>query len=102
VKLCHHCSREVRLLAALQRTDSCPYCRSDLKCCLNCRFFDPGANNQCREPAAEWQTEKEKANFCEYFEFREVSPLSAPGMGGAASDKDRARAAFDSLFGKKK
>ena len=101
MKVCHHCGREVMLLSGIQRTDSCAYCRSDLKCCLNCRFFDPGANNQCREPQAEWCPEKAKANFCEFFEFREVSALGRPGMGGAQSDKERAKAAFDSLFKKR-
>ena|SRR5436190_14063742 len=101
MKLCHHCGRKVQLLSELQRTDSCPQCYSDLKVCLNCRFFDPGANNQCREPAAEWCPEKTKANFCEFFEYREVSELTRPGQGGARSDKDRARSAFDDLFKKK-
>jgi hypothetical protein len=101
MKVCHRCGREIQLLAAVTRTDSCPYCRSDLKCCLNCRFFDPGAHNQCREPQAEWCPEKDKANFCEFFEFREVSAAGRPGMGGAQSDRDRAKAAFDSLFRKK-
>ncbi len=98
MKVCHRCGRELQLLAAVARTDSCPYCHSDLKCCLNCRFFDPGSNNQCREPQAEWQTDKEKANFCEFFEFRATSALGLPGHGGAQSDQARARAAFDALF----
>jgi hypothetical protein len=102
MKVCHRCGRELQLFVAITRTDGCPYCHSDLKCCLNCRLFDPGANNQCREPQAEWQTEKEKANFCEFFEFRETSALSSPGLGGTQSDRDRARAAFDGLFGKKR
>jgi len=98
MKTCHHCGREVKLLAELQRTDGCPFCYSDLKCCLNCRFFDPGAPNQCREPMVEPVVEKAKANFCEFFVFTETSALSHPGMGGTQSDKDRARSAFDSLF----
>ena len=100
MKTCHHCGREVNLLAELQRTDSCSSCYSDLKCCLNCRFFDPSVNNQCREPQAEWCPEKAKANFCEFFEFREVNAPSQPGHGGAESDKARAKSAFDSLFRK--
>ena len=85
--------------AGLGRTDGCPYCHSDLKCCLNCRFFDPGFNNQCREPQAEWCPDKEKANFCEFFEFGETAG-NPPGMGGAQPDRTRARSAFDSLFKK--
>jgi len=101
MKVCHRCGGEVKLSSALQRTDQCSHCYSDLKCCLNCRFFDPAVNNQCREPQAEWCPEKEKANFCEFFDFLETSPLGRPGMGGAQSEKDRARSAFDSLFRKK-
>jgi len=99
MRVCHFCGRELQLLAAIGREDSCPYCHSDLKCCLNCRHHDPGAHNQCREPQAEWVTDKDKANFCEHFEFRQTSPLSSPGMGGAQSDAERSRAAFDALFG---
>jgi hypothetical protein len=69
-----------------------------LKVCLNCSFFDPGVNNQCREPQAEWQTEKAKANFCEFFDYRQVADLR---RAGASPSRDDARAAFDSLFKKK-
>jgi hypothetical protein len=100
MKCCHRCGSELQIGSAVPRTDSCPHCYSDLKCCLNCRLHDPGANNQCLEPQAEWQTDKEKANFCEFFEFRETSSLSQPGMGGARSSSDRARAALDALFKK--
>jgi hypothetical protein len=100
MKVCHRCAAELHLASAVTRTDSCPHCHSDLKCCLNCRLHDPGANNQCREPQAEWQADKEKSNFCEFFEFRETSSLSQPGMGGAQSGPDRARSAFDALFKK--
>jgi hypothetical protein len=95
MKCCHRCGVELKLASAITRTDACPSCYSDLKCCLNCRLHDPGANNQCREPQAEWQTEKEKSNFCEFFEFREAS---GPGTGESGSD--RARAALDALFKK--
>jgi hypothetical protein len=100
MKLCHHCGHEVQLLSGIQRTDGCATCYSDLKVCLNCRFFDPGMNNQCREPQAEWVTDKAKANFCEFFEYLEVAG-GPPGLGGSGSDKDRARDAFNSLFRKR-
>ena len=92
--LCHHCRGEVHLLAALQRTDSCPSCYSDLKCCLNCTFHDPARNNQCADPAAEWVPDKTKANFCEFFTFKEQGPAASH------STKATARSAFDSLFKK--
>ena len=95
MKTCHHCRRELSLSAAIGRTDSCPFCYSDLKCCQNCRYFDPAFNNQCREPQAEWCPEKAKANFCEFFDFRETS-----GGAAASSSPAGARSAFDSLFKK--
>ena len=93
MRSCHHCGRELQLFSAkVERTAGCPYCHSDLKCCLNCRLHDPGANNQCREPQAEWQTDKDKANFCEFFE---------PGDGdGGPPSAGSGRDAFDRLFRK--
>ena len=93
-RVCHHCRNEVQLLVAIQRTDSCSSCYSDLKCCLNCAFYDPGRDNQCADPAAEWVPEKTKANFCEFFEFKTQS------AGATAGTKANARSAFDSLFRK--
>lgn len=93
--VCHHCRNEVVLLAAIQRTDSCSSCYSDLKVCLNCTFYDPGRNNQCSDPAAEWVPDKSKANFCEFFTFR--NKAAGPGATAKAS----ARSSFDSLFKKK-
>lgn len=99
MNLCHHCGRELRLPGPPARTDSCPYCYSDVKVCLNCSYFDPSLNNQCREPQAEWQTDKAKANFCEFFEIRHVADLT--GGGGAQAKARNARDAFDQLFKKK-
>ena len=90
---CHHCGHDVHLETAIQRTDSCPSSYSDLKCCLNCTFHDPGRNNQCAEPAAEWVPDKSKANFCEFFALRRAA-------GAPPAAKVSARSAFDSLFKK--
>ena len=99
MNLCHHCGKELRLSGPPARTDACPSCYSDVKVCLNCTYFDPGLNNQCREPQAEWQTDKAKANFCEFFEIRHVADLT--GGGGAQAKARNARDAFDQLFKKK-
>lgn len=47
----------------------------------------------CREPAAERVTEKDRANFCEFFAF---GTSAAPLRGG--EEGDGARAALDALF----
>ena len=97
MKSCHHCHRELSVPAKVERESSCPHCFSDLKCCLNCRFHDRGAHNQCREPQAEWCAEKAKANFCEFFEFADAG---GAGANAPRADGAGARAAFDALFRK--
>ncbi|MGH9452486.1 MAG: hypothetical protein ACRD2O_00775 [Terriglobia bacterium] len=75
--------------------EACPRCGSDLHCCRNCRFFDPGKNNQCSEPQAEWVRDKEAANYCDYFEAASQSLVSGARRPGTAGD---IRKKFDSLF----
>ena len=52
------------------RRDACPHCDADLRCCLNCSFYDPLASNECREPNTERVLEKNRSNFCDHFEMR--------------------------------
>lgn len=66
---CFHCKKELDASQRPGRGESCPKCGSDVKVCLNCRFYDRGAYNQCREPSAERVVDKDRANFCEFFEF---------------------------------
>lgn len=66
-----------------------------LHCCRNCRFYDPNAHNQCREPQAEWVKDKEMANFCDFFE--PASEISSTD----ASKRDEARKKLNELFKKK-
>ena len=44
-------------------------CRADLRVCLNCQSYDRSVAQQCRERRAEPVLEKDKGNFCEYFDF---------------------------------
>ena len=100
MKTCHHCSRELTLASPIERTASCPHCFSDLKCCQNCRFFDPGFNNQCREPQAEWCPEKYEGELLRVLRVRGEGGDGPRGFGGSPTDQSRARSAFDSLFKK--
>jgi len=65
---CHHCGFEIKVDHRICRQETCPKCGSYLHCCLNCRFYDPASYHQCRETQAEWVSEKDSANFCDYFE----------------------------------
>ncbi len=91
---CHHCKNELVFEVKMQRTDSCVHCGWDLHCCKNCRQYDPGAHNQCREPIAEYVYDRERANHCTFFEF-----LAGDRPHDDSADKSRAKLA--ALFAKK-
>lgn len=92
---CHQCGTaiEVDQGEKVLRHHTCSNCDADLKCCLHCRFYDTSRNKQCTETEADWVSDKEAANFCDYFE---PNPNSGP-VGGGSSD-DEARSKFDDLF----
>ena len=59
-----------------------------------CRHFDLAAVNQCREDDAEEVSDKERVNFCEWFEPGENAFDPA-----AKAEADRARQSLEALFG---
>ena len=66
---CHKCGWEFTLPGQPGRGESCHQCGADLKVCLNCVSYDAQVAYQCRDRRAEPVMDKDKANFCEYFEF---------------------------------
>jgi len=78
------------------RSSVCPKCGKDLRVCLNCVFYGPGAHWGCRENIPEAVRDKDRANFCDYFRFRKDGPSDQERKG---SKKESARDAFDQLFG---
>ena len=65
---CYKCGTIIELEDKVYRQSTCLKCGSYLHCCLNCRFYDELAYQQCKEPEARFVKEKESANFCTYFE----------------------------------
>lgn len=92
---CYNCNREHKV-EIVGRQDTCEGCGRDLRVCKNCKNYDKNSNNECREDQAPRQVEKEKGNFCEWFQVRE----GVKGLGGAPV-KDDLRKAADALFKKK-
>ena len=90
---CFKCSQVTSFSGGVGFRDDCEHCGEDVHVCLNCRFYDPGAYNECKESSAEVVRDKERANFCEYFQ-------SGSGAGGQQK-KDELLAAAESLFKKK-
>lgn len=79
----------------LGRQDSCSKCGKDTRVCKNCKHYDRASNNECREEQAGRQVDKEKGNFCEWFQARE----GGTGLGGPS--KADLKSAADALFKKK-
>ena len=74
-----------------QREGECPSCRKQTHVCRNCRFYEPGRPADCQEPIAEPVRDKDRANFCDYFE-----PSSSAYQPGA--DADALKAAAEQLI----
>jgi rRNA maturation protein Nop10 len=74
--ICSFCGNKIEILDKVNRRDTCPACGRDLHCCWQCRFYDESSYNACREPQAERVLDKEKANFCDYFEYAGKVPLT--------------------------
>src|SRR5438552_12590628 len=93
---CQLCGAPVTIAEPLPRDAECGSCKHDLRCCRNCRHYDPSYNNSCRETMADPVEDKLRRNFCEYFYFNR-----APYAAGAVSSRaDEARAKLESLIGK--
>jgi len=90
---CAFCQGEIDLKTKIGRSDTCPGCGHDLRCCKQCKFYDPHAYNACREVSADRIVDKDRANFCDYYLFRD-SPL------GVVDKKKEAKMALDALFKK--
>lgn len=76
------------------RRAECPSCGADLHVCLMCEFYDPGVAHACREPVADEVKDKDRANFCGYFQPRPGAFVEKGGEEAA-----RAKAELEALFG---
>lgn len=91
---CHSCGKLLSFVDSIGFRQDCDQCRADVHVCKNCKFYDTGAYNECREPSADVVRDKEKANFCEYFQ------ANTDGKS-AGDDKQSLLDAAEALFRKK-
>ena len=91
--ICWKCQKETDIEKPV-RGDECPLCHADLHVCKACEFYESGAHNDCRESSAEFVSDKERGNFCDYFRASTKEVTGAGGIDKAAAARD----AFNSLF----
>ena len=92
--VCFSCGNKIDVVERVGIREECDKCSADLHVCKNCRFYDVTAYNECKEPSADVVREKDRANYCDYFE---------PGGGSfEKSKRDDLLAQAEALFGKKK
>lgn len=89
---CYRCQNKWEFTSPMARRETCEACGWDARCCKNCKFYDRNAHHECRENQAEFVPDKEKANFCSYFE------ANADSKGGT-TEADHAKSQLDALFG---
>ena len=90
---CFDCKKTVEMSPEIGRRDECSHCGADIHCCYNCKFYDVGAYNECKEVQADVVKEKDRANFCDYFQLK-------AGKDGASDEKQDLLAAAEALFKK--
>lgn len=92
--LCFSCQKELKFSdLKIGFREECPHCRADVHVCKNCLFWDPKVYNECKETAADVVREKDRANYCEFFQLN-----TSRGVGVQKVDL---KAAAEALFKKK-
>ena len=92
---CWHCGAELKdLILPFSRRQECQACNADQHVCRMCKNYDANISGQCREDRAEDISDKEKANFCDYF-----APSTQAYTAAGNSKQDAAKAKLEALFG---
>jgi hypothetical protein len=89
---CYGCAREIVVVERVGLRDECPGCGAKVHVCLNCDFYEPGLNNDCRETSADRVVDKDRSNFCDYFR---------PSGMMRAAPASPAREKLDAIFRKR-
>ncbi|MGL4987577.1 MAG: hypothetical protein ACRC5H_10660 [Treponemataceae bacterium] len=88
--MCWKCKKTINGLTGFR--DECPYCHADVHCCKNCTFYSIDSHYECHEDVDERVSNKEKANFCEYF------VIATANKKEESDTKKNALQSFNDLF----
>ncbi len=90
---CWNCKTEISAKQRIGFRDNCPACDRPVHVCLNCDFYDPAYNNQCRETMAPRVVDKDRQNFCEYFAARKAA-LAGPRPAASSAAREKLEALY--------
>lgn len=74
--------------------DACTACSAYLHACRNCLHHNRSLHNQCAIPTTDFVGNREGANFCEDFTFKDEAGDSGSNKAGG-----QVRQQLDALFG---
>ncbi len=89
--VCFSCQKPVDVIERVGFREECA-CGADLHACKCCSFYDPKVYNECRETSADVVREKERANYCDFFQPN--------GQAAEKNKRDSLLAAAEALFKK--
>ena len=95
--ICWSCGKPTGITGKVTRSDECLNCMASLRCCRGCRHFDPTRRYQCRENIDKNIVEKDKNNFCDMYQMRDVVK-KAGGISTQTDKKEDRKKSFDDLF----
>lgn len=88
------------LILPMSRREECANCKADQHVCKMCVFFDGiSSRGGCNESRAEDVSDKECANFCDYFKLVNVALNTKTIKFHDKQKSDEAKAKFAELFG---
>jgi len=67
---CFKCQNTLELIFPISRSAECDHCKTDIRCCGNCFFYDPKVYNECKETQSTRVLEKDRSNLCDYFKIK--------------------------------
>ena len=92
---CWKCGSELKkLLLPFSRSEECSSCNADLRVCRGCKNYAADVADACTEERAEFVADKDRANFCDYFDHHATAYRKQDD-----ADAQRARNKLAELFG---
>ncbi|MBN1419381.1 MAG: hypothetical protein JXP34_11435 [Planctomycetes bacterium] len=87
MRRCHKCGTPWEGYGKPRYRQSCPVCGKALHSCRNCHHFDGAFSLQCRLPDTQYVGNRDDANYCESFRFRNSKVLAVENRVERARDR---------------